>query len=218
MSNKSEEADDLTSLDTKVGFLNRYGLKGAIVLALSMLTPYVGTMLDSYMNERMVKAVHEEIEPLVKEVHDMETLVIRCRGGIKSLDANDIHYIAKMAVAKQSIDKIAEIHRVLEKYRDLSGKSKCNERRIKNKVHEILYRNSAIYVRDLNHYQHRGIGLVGDYLKNTFPMKKFVDDVNTIICNKEADNPTVEDDIMLYMMEVQKNFFDAMLVKMRKAE
>ena len=206
-----------TALDAKMSFLQRYGLKGALVLVLSLVTPYIGTLVDSYMNDKYVSALKSNLAPLIDRLDMLDYRLSTLRSGSKYLSADDIVYIARMAVAKQSINKIQEIHHLLDTHSHGAGISRLAKRRLNSHVLEVLMRNSAVYVVALNKFQQRNIGRVGDYIVKEFPMDDFVTGVYDIIYTVGLTDAQIESDILLYMLEYQQEFFTKMKIDMTNA-
>ncbi len=219
MGNKQKDEEEITSsLDIRIGFIQKYGVKGVAVLVLSMATPYIGTMLDNYNNDSVVRAVKSQVAPIKAELARLTNLVANCKGGVVALRATDIDYIARMAVKAQSVDKVKEIKELLYKHQGelLTDGQKI---RLTLQIKQVLITNSKVYVKALNSYQHHAIGRIGDYIWNTFPMDEFLHNTYDIAVYTSCSNPdNVGTDLMLYMLEIQDSFFKEMYYKMLEKE
>jgi len=213
------DATSIDPLEVRMGFLQKYGIKGVLVLGLSLMAPYVGSMLDNYNNKSVARAVKASVGPLESKIDKLETLWIAHDGGVKTLNAEDIDYIARMAVGKQSIYKVQEIQELLEKFPN-ENRSNSENNRLKQYIKNILLTNSNVYIVGLNKYQHRAIGKVGTYIAKTFPMNTFLENIYDIALNPatKEDRSMISEDIMLYMLEVQDYFFTDMYHKMKAKE
>jgi len=210
--------------ENKISLIEEHGLKGAMILVLSFLTPYIGNVLDGYIEDNLIMAVHREFIPITtelktikKEVAENRKALIKTVGSLV-LSPSDIDYIARMAVAKQSIHKVKQIKSLLERNpQPTDGRYLFWEERMEKKIKNILVTNSQVYVRDLNHYQSVNVGFIGDYIWNEFPMNEFLDRVYEIALKSDVtDSGIIADDIMTYMLDIQNKFFNEMLIKMKE--
>ena len=216
---------ELDTAELRMGFLKRYGWKGSIVLVLSLLAPYAGSLLDQYMSNRLITAVHKEFIPLNLRIDRTNEILLKSRAiaieahGKKVLSAKDIDYIARIAVKAQSIYKVQQIRELLDDNAVPVGGVEFDRYvvRMESRIKRILVSNSMVYVRALNRYQHKSIGNVGDYIWNNFPMEEFLTIVYDLALNTDCDNNDIKsDDIMTYMLEIQNSFFTEMHHKMKK--
>ena len=215
--------------DTKLTFIQKNGVKGIAVVILVTLLPYLGTAVENYLDDRNERMMHKEIAPLVVELRNMQyqintiqNVMLNSTSGVKTLSAVDIDYIARKAVAQQSIKKVNEIQVLLMQMPKPTNGTPYDvsvwKGRVITKIKNILINNSKIYVRDLNRYQHKAFGKVGDHIWKTFPMAAFMENVDEIALGDNRDVRQIGDDIMAYMLSIQETFFDNMLQEMKRAE
>lgn len=220
---RGDDSAELDVMELRMGFMQKYGIKGVIVLALTMVAPYAGSIYEDYTQAAISKTMDSKLEPMNTKMDDIVKMVANCKNSVPLLKSNHLDYIARMAVAKQSIHKVKEIKQVLRdnpKRVFIKPQDKeYYEKRIKSKIREILVRNSKVYVNDLNNYQHQNLGRVGDYIWNEFPMDEFTKAIDILtVYSTCADIEMIGEDVMIYMLDAQDIFFTKMYKEMKKGE
>ncbi len=164
--------------DDKIAIVKKYGVVGFAIITFPFWQPYLDEYMDKHTEKVVRKAVTEASVPISEKlvmlsgsVTNMESIMINCKGGSKALLSKDIDYIARKAVGMQSIIKVKQMKVVLLKY---PRNTEIQKKRLRVRIKNILIKNSKVYVKDLNNYQHRAIGRIGDYVWNEFPMGEFL--------------------------------------------
>ncbi len=216
--------EPLTVLESRVSALTKYGWKGVLIAVAAVVFQYGYPIYEDFELKTENKAAVRAVEPLKVSQTLILTLLMNLHEGAKLLDADDVDYIARNAVASQSIIKVNEIEAMLRNTINPEiGASQAMisnyERRVKLRLKEILVRNTKIYVKDLNRYQHSAIGRVGDYIWETFPMDEFMQEMYKIIIYTGCrDIDVICKDTMDKMLEAQNDFFSNMKRKMKEGE
>ena len=214
---------------SKVGLVlhlaKKHGIMGTLAASAMVMSPMVVDLYGKWSTKQDGIIINRAIEPLHRELIKMNGILLKSRAvaieahGKNVLSAEDIDYIARMAVAKQSIHKVKEIKVLLDDIPEPISETDVDRyhKRLEQKMKNILISNSKVYVRDLNKYQHISIGNVGDYIWNNFPMDSFMDNVNQLVLHSNSeDSGVIADDVMEYMLSAQTVFFDKMYRVMKK--
>jgi hypothetical protein len=209
------KTDVLNPLEAKLGFIEKYGYKGVLILGLSLAAPYAGSLFDSYNNNVIKAAVHEQISPVMFHIRNIEKILDNTRSGVVTLDAKEIDYIARMALKAQSIQEITELRSIIHNL-----PTKLTDRvtsRIHKKIKLVIVSNNKLCYSRLNYFQNINIGKLGDHISKTFPLELLIDDVTNIVLNSNAsDRVSIENDVLAYMLDVQNTYFTDMYNKILK--
>ena len=219
---EKRSTDDVTVWEARMNMVKRHGILGVLIVLAPTVAQPVWDYANSLISNRQAEAVHNEIQPFYKILEDIQlslmknrSMIISSVGKIK-LTPKDIDYIARMAVARQSIIKVREIRSYMYTLRDgkIDLRKEIENDRFRLKIREILIRNCKVYQQDLNRYTNENIGLIGDYIYYEFPMEDFLKRVYWFL---ELNDPIdVRCDYLLdYMVDdIQPEFFSKMFIKM----
>jgi hypothetical protein len=197
---RRHDDEPLSPIESRVLFLKKYGFLGLMVL----MFPFVEPFITNYFSEVTVNKFSNIVK---RQIYD-------CSSKDNKVSEDTMLAIARLAVAKQSIHKVEEIKRILNRYDTMIG----NEKRIGIAIKNELVRQSAIYVNFLNTLApHPSIGYAGTYIANNFEMDSFVEQVISIATNPNCgDINNKGNDIMQFMLAVQADFFSKMKKDMSK--
>ena len=186
-------------MEERIALIKKYGVLGSMIVLLPFIEPY----LTKYISDAATKKFSNIVK---KEIYE-------CSSKDNKLETEVIHKVAKTIVAHQSVHKVEAIRKILNTFPRIRG----NEHRIKLAIRNELIMQSGLYIRFLNKFApHPKIGYIGDYIKNNFDMDSFLENVYTLaLAEFEMEGYDKCDDIMQYMLSVQEDFFDKMLMEMK---
>lgn len=205
-SGKGNRRESPSLLQDRINIVKQYGIVGFVVVMMPFATPYIEDYLADNQEALMrdiSKDMAAKITLDIKEYINRENHVNR----------DVLIDITRLSVAKQSIHKVKFIKDLMTDYKD---REVGNEKRIKHKIKVELYRQSEVYVTFLDNFEDPVIGRVGAYIATYFPMSSFLEGVNAIVLNEELSVDVRADDIMMYMLDAQDDFFIEMEAKMKK--
>ena len=226
-----KEIDAVSPLDAKMGIIQKWGWKGMIVVALSSVSPFALTLWENYNNKHTSRAVNAAIQPIIKQnslaivemqklkkqIYNMETIIINCKGGIKVLNADEINKIVRNASTLKAQRIRDDIVQLLYRYKYDSPTKLI---KFKAKVKEIMQDSRKTYMSDVKGLQQRGIGTVHEYLTSNFPRKKYLEIIMLVISNNSVDTDKyqIAEDAYTYMLDIQDVFLTEMYKKMKESE
>lgn len=220
MSGRRDTDENLSVAEKRAIYLKRYGLVGGLTLIAPMFIPTAMEWLAGNVMDNKLK-------PLVTEVRELksEVLYSRAYSSVNHMqtliDADDWNTLIRHRIRSQSLDKVKQIQNIID--------DGYEGHRLWNKVRNILYYETNIYVTEMKQYGHPVAGNMARYLSNTFPMVRnpkrkyrpdysFMEVVREIIVSREIPKEHKASDILEYMKAIQDEYFTDHYAILKKME
>lgn len=211
-----EEAQRAVSsqAEKRAHILKKYGFTGLLAIISPFLIPIGIDWASNAQRDAILKPLDKRLASMEAEImfnrtlaasNDMKTMVL----------SNDWNTLVRHRVRSQSLDKVKEIMVILE---SAPRTTETDKSRLWTRVKNILFRNTNIYVNELNTYRHPVVGNVGRYLAIMFPMDidpkreyrpsySFLAVIKTIVIDSTESNIIIRESLVEYMKAIQDEFF-----------
>lgn len=226
MHNRRDSDTDLGPKENLAIYLKRYGVIGGLITVAPFFYPHIMEAITNTQRDSIVKPIERKIDKLNQEM--LKNRALSVTNNSKSLMlANDWNILARHRIRSQSLDKVRDIKLIWSNY---DRNNELERKRLWTITKNILYRNTAIYVNNMNNYRHPIVGEMGAYLASSFPMRKdknreyrpdysFLSVVYRIVIEEQSTDPEImEENLIEYMKSIQDEYFTDTYKQLRQLE